>query len=419
LPAEVCAQWYRVSFANFPPELAHLREPTSQGAAKKSAEVLIEYLKKQSRQPEMALPVPIAILPATEQPRKKFASEDRLFVQYISDFWTPASEYVQEKAIEGNPLSVAYVKNNHADIRRYVAPFEGFDSITLGMLNKSLLRAWRLWASKQGLSGHKINVVFGVMRVPVRDAVDQEELEHDPFTRIKPVKEKLKEKGVLTLKEVVALIASPIHNKRGRLAILLAVLCGMRRGEVRGLQWGDIGDGVIRICHNWQDEDGLKGPKRESDRIVPMPGIVADMLNQIYGEGKDSTEFVFERGVSGKPMGNTWVLGVFRREMASIGIQGCWRGKKEQPENYVDQQKQRYLTYHSLRHTYVTLGRMAGISDLEMQALGGHKSGRMMERYSHVPQVLDYDGARTKLELALKAAEAKEEPEQVNESSAG
>jgi hypothetical protein len=37
---------------------------------------------------------------------------------------------------------------------------------------------------------------------------------------------------------------------------------------------------------------------------------------------------------------------------------------------------------------------MAGISDLEIQALAGHKSGRMMERYSHVPQVLDYAAAR-------------------------
>jgi integrase len=44
----------------------------------------------------------------------------------------------------------------------------------------------------------------------------------------------------------------------------------------------------------------------------------------------------------------------------------------------------RHLTYHGLRHTYITLGRMAGINDLEIQALAGHKSGRMMERYSHV-----------------------------------
>jgi integrase len=137
-----------------------------------------------------------------------------------------------------------------------------------------------------------------------------------------------------------------------------------------------------------------------------MPNIVADMLNRLYGESKAQTEFVFERGASGKPMGNTYFVGAFLREMESIGIDST-------------QISARHLTYHGLRHTYVSLGRMAGISDLEMQALGGHKNGRMMERYSHVPQVLDYDGARTKLELAIKAAEAKKESEQVNDSSAG
>jgi hypothetical protein len=44
---------------------------------------------------------------------------------------------------------------------------------------------------------------------------------------------------------------------------------------------------------------------------------------------------------------------------------------------------------------------MAGINDLEIQALAGHKSGRMMDHYSHVPQVLDYNEVREKLEKAL------------------
>jgi integrase len=41
---------------------------------------------------------------------------------------------------------------------------------------------------------------------------------------------------------------------------------------------------------------------------------------------------------------------------------------------------------------------MAGISDLEIQALAGHKSAGMMERYSHVSQALDYNAAREKLD---------------------
>jgi integrase len=63
-------------------------------------------------------------------------------------------------------------------------------------------------------------------------------------------------------------------------------------------------------------------------------------------------------------------------------------------------QKLRNITFHSLRHTFVTLGRLAGISDFEIQALAGHRSSSMMERYSHVCQVIDYGSVCKKLEDA-------------------
>ena len=70
----------------------------------------------------------------------------------------------------------------------------------------------------------------------------------------------------------------------------------------------------------------------------------------------------------------------------------------------MNEQKRRNLTFHSLRHTFVTLSRMAGITDIEIQALAGHKDARMMENYSHAGQVLDFTDAREKLEKALHTA---------------
>jgi hypothetical protein len=44
---------------------------------------------------------------------------------------------------------------------------------------------------------------------------------------------------------------------------------------------------------------------------------------------------------------------------------------------------------------------LAGISDIEIQALARHKSGAMMERYSHAAQALDFAATREKLEKAI------------------
>ena len=62
------------------------------------------------------------------------------------------------------------------------------------------------------------------------------------------------------------------------------------------------------------------------------------------------------------------------------------------------EKKNRNLSLHGLRHTFITHARSAGLPDLHVQALAGHKSAAMMDRYSHASQVIDFEAARKKLE---------------------
>jgi integrase len=97
---------------------------------------------------------------------------------------------VKECAIvKKKPLSAYYVKMHHEDVRRHMASFQGFQGITL---------------------------------------------------------KKPKEKGILTPLEVSKLMARPITDARRILAVLFGLLCGLRRGECRGLMWGDISDYQVR-----------------------------------------------------------------------------------------------------------------------------------------------------------------------------
>jgi integrase len=116
------------------------------------------------------------------------------------------------------------------------------------------------WAFEQGRSAHRINSTLSSMRVPVRYALANEQLEKDPFKHIVEATETPLERGILSQKEINALINMPIEDLRYRAAVLLAALCGMRRGEIRGLFWGDISDGVVDLTHNFVNADGLKAP---------------------------------------------------------------------------------------------------------------------------------------------------------------
>jgi integrase len=174
-------------------------------------------------------------------------------------------------------LSAAYVKANRHDIETHVKAYQGFHRLSLGALTAGMVEDWKLWAIEtHGLSGRRVNAIISAMRVPIRYAVRRQELPADPFSSVDKARERLRERGVLTKAEVEALTHAPMKNGRDRLAVLLAALCGMRRGEVRGLCWEDIGDGIIRIQHNWINHEGDKSPKRGSRRIVPVPQAVAE-----------------------------------------------------------------------------------------------------------------------------------------------
>jgi integrase len=191
---------------------------------------------------------------------------------------------------------------------------------------------------------------------------------------------------------VTGLIGTPTGDPRGRLAVLLGALCGFRLGEVRGLLWGDIGEDVITVCHNYQDDDGLKAPKWNSSGVLPITATVRAAIDAVHKltidpDSEDISPepeaFVMESlECPGKPYGKTFFVKAFQKELEAIGIPGKWRKEGEPPEGYVNEQQRRNLTFHSLRHTFVTLGRLAGISDLEIQALARHKSGAMGKRFS-------------------------------------
>jgi len=351
-----------------------------------------------------------------EQEARKILSRIRFtpeaaktFTQYLEEFWTPDSPYVRESAlVKKRPLSAYYIRMNHDDTRLHIASFPPFQGITLHQLAPAMIRDWLTWMAGKGLSGHRINNVLMGMRVAVRYAVAREELDRDPFRAIVDAAETPKERGVLTPDEVARLIAAPVTDPRHRLAILLGALCGMRMGEVRGLQWGDIGDGLIRIRHNWIDGEGIKAPKckggtvRENTRIVPLPSSVAAILETLRSLNPAPDSFVMQSfQENGEPVSKEFFRYVMGKELAAIGIPGIWKGKGHAPAGYVNELKRRNLTFHGLRHTFVTLSRLAGITDLEIQALAGHKSGAMMENYSHAAQVLDFVSAREKLEKTI------------------
>jgi integrase len=365
-----------------------------------SLRIPVEGKRERRREAEDAARLLAARLAADEAARIKEAAGynplvDKPLLEYAENFWRPGGEYAREKAlVDQKPLAAHYMLSNRQLIKNKAIPFPGFRGTTLGGLTKPLLRQWKLWMADRGTSGRMINGAMLALRVPVKLAFDDDIIPVNPFAGVKRAAHKEKLRGILTPWEIRRLVERPVENPYTRLAVYLSLYCSMRMGEVRGLQWGDIADGVIHICHNWQEKEGIKSCKWGSEGYVPMIGIVADLVNQVHGAapltGPD--DFVMAQKPY-HPVSREFLWESLRTELAVIGITE-------------EERKKRNIVYHSFRHSFVTAYRVAGLSDFETITLSRHKDVKMLQRYTHGQEALDLNELREKMEKRLPAPAA-------------
>jgi len=205
------------------------------------------------------------------------ADED--FLTYVENFWTPDSSYVKERALlTKKPLAVYYIKMNHEDVKRHLRTFSGFKGKTLNTVTTGMILDWQRWAiEKHGMSPRRVNSVMQSMRIAVRYAVKREDLDRDPFKRVNDIPVTQKEKGVLTPAELKKLPTISLKDPRLKAFVLLGAYCGLRRGEIRGLRWGDIDEegGIIHVRHNWINGEGDKTPKCGTVLVLPHFGVLS------------------------------------------------------------------------------------------------------------------------------------------------
>ena len=366
-------------------------------AARKLVPIVQENIAAQAQAETQAQALP-------KPPANTKTVANTLLTEYLENFWKPDGQYASyKKNVEKEALSLEYIHNNHEDIRRHVAPYPEFQDLTVGNLTRPILREWLIWlASRKAqyrkpdgmlierdytISSRRANTILQAVRVAVRWAFDNEKIPADPFHKLGEIKDIPKEKGVLSLAERQKLNILDVTDNRRRLVMYLGSYCGFRRGEMRGLKWGDIQDGIIDIKHNFVDKEGDKQPKWGSFRKVPITPALEALLNAVYEQAKNKSpdSYIFESPArAGKPLSNNFFRDTLKKELSALGIEET-------------EQKEKSLTCHSLRHTFVTLSQISGLSDAEVMALAGQKRQATLRRYSHVSQVLDFNEARKKI----------------------
>lgn len=241
-------------------------------------------------------------------------------------------------------------------------------------------------------SPRTINRILQLVKTYLNHAYKRDYINLELAGKIEKVKEKKVVRGHLEPVEFMKLVNLDWNDKRIKVSVMLAIFASMRKGEVRAIQWGDIdfNNNTISIRRNFVDEFDTAGnpifkePKTGSARkgrylvFTELKNCLLELYNETPFKKPDDLILVNVWKTNRKnastlkqytPMSDTAIKRDFSRMLEAIGI------SKEQ-------QKERKLVYHGLRHTFVSyMSLFAG--DSVVMSLSGHESLRMLENYSH------------------------------------
>lgn len=263
----------------------------------------------------------------------------------------------------GKPYKPSAVRAMEQNLRRRVLPVLGrmkFAEVTRGdvqMLVDDL--------QDQGVSPSTIQTTLLPLQVMYRRALQRDLVAVNPTMGLeKPTVEK-PEVTFATVAEADALLDE--LEGQARQVWSVALWSGLRRGELKALQVGDVdlARGEIRVKRNWDEVEGEIAPKGGKPRTVPITPDLRDVLDAVILDLRDQ---------HGDKVGTRRMFGPSVVRQSYDTAQATWKaaGLKS-------------ITLHEARHTFASTMIAAGVNAKALCDFMGHSSIQVtFDRYGHL-----------------------------------
>jgi integrase len=248
-----------------------------------------------------------------------------------------------------------------------------------------------------GLSPRTVGHMHRVLKQALGQAVRWELLTRNPADAVDPPKVDWKPMQTYDLPQTVEVIEA-VRDTPLLVPALLAVLCGLRRGEICALRWRnvDLAAGQISIVESLeQTKAGLrfKPPKSGKGRTVALSAIVVDELR---AHRVKRAQELLRLGV-GLSDDDLVIAHADGSVVQPIYISQHWA-------RTIRKTRLAHLRFHDLRHAHATHLLANGVHPkVASERLGHSKVGITLDLYSHVIPGMQEDAAAM-VEAALKSA---------------
>lgn len=321
---------------------------------------------------------------------------------YIANFWDyKKSEYVQDKLAHGQRIGQRHCYEQE-NLVKYWREFFTEDD-TLEDLNVTQLREFERYLQKRhetpGLKNANGKPVTPLSTSTMKNiircggisfgwAVKQGYIATNPESGLTNYSSVTKERGILSAEEARDLFKlGTWEDERYRIASLVAMITGLRIGEIQGLRRCDIGDDMLYIRRAWSPVDGLKCPKNGKERKVPIPPEVRQELLKLVSQNPhknmfaETNGFVFWGTMPDKPLVAHQITDGFKNALYTIGITEEMRAERN-------------IVFHSWRHFYATTI-VHDVDEKHAQMVLGHETPAMTKHYADHQRAKDLEEMTT------------------------
>jgi integrase len=333
-----------------------------------------------------------------EREAREAVERSRVTVATVAaGFWDQSGHYAESRRVRGYPVS-----NSHLDIQKgctnnHILPQWG--AVDVSEITAGAVDRWVLDLHRSGkLAPGTVNKLLQCFRSILDGAVSLGYIGDNPAANVKPVRAVPRARGVLTDDEVRRLLRwpGPWTDYRHYAINLTAFTTGARIGELRALHVEDVHPDRVEIVRSWEEGYGLKPPKYNSVRAVPISSDVYNVLQTVIQTYRPTTLLFYGATGNDRPMSKSHIEGQLRRALVRMMTPEDTPPDKLESvqETVVSEIRERNIGVHSWRHKLNTVLRSAGVPDSKIRLLTGHRGESMTNHYTRYASA-DFTDVRT------------------------
>lgn len=250
---------------------------------------------------------------------------------------------------------------------------------------------------KGGLSPRTVHHMHRILKQALGQAVKWELLNRNPCDAVDPPKVERTAMQTFDLPQTAELIDA-LRDTRMLMPALLAVLCGLRRGELAALRWRNVNleAGQIAVVESAEEtKDGVRYKEPKSGRARTV-ALSSTMVDELKAHRARQAQELLKLGV--RLHGDSFVVAqADASPLQPTSITHEWvrlLGQTSLPR----------IRFHDLRHAHATHMLASGVHPkIASERLGHSKVGITLDLYSHVLPNMQAD-AVAQVDDALRAA---------------